>query len=70
MCHELAKRDAAPVVAHGESPLVGGDVDAASEAHDVFVDGIVHDFLEHHVDAVVGMRAVAHASDIHAGPLP
>ena len=68
--HEFAERDAAPVVAHGEGAVVGGDVDAPSEAHDVLVDGVVHDFLEHHVDAVVGVRTVAHAADVHAGALP
>ena len=67
--HEFAQRDAASVVAHGEGALVGGDVDAPPEAHDVLVDGVVHDFLEHHVNAVVRVGTVAHAADVHARTL-
>jgi hypothetical protein len=44
-----------------------GDLDALAVAHDELVDGVVDDLLEQDVDAVVVVRAVAGAADVHAG---
>ena len=41
------------------------DLDLLAEAHDVFVHGVVDDFLEKDIDAVVQIGAVAQATDIH-----
>ncbi len=38
-----------------------------SEPHHILVDGVVEHFLQQHVHAIVALRAVAQASDIHAG---
>ena len=65
---ELAERDAAAVVAAGDDAAVERDLHALAEARDEFVDRVVDDFLEEHVDAVVVVVAVAEAADVHAGP--
>jgi hypothetical protein len=39
-------------------------------AHDVFVNGIVHDFLQQDIAAIVRIIAIADAADIHARPQP
>ena len=62
----LAQRNAASEVAHLHRALVQAHVDAAPRPHAVFVDGVVYHFLEQHVDAVVGVRAVAQLADVHA----
>ena len=65
---DLAKRDAAAKVAHGDLAIFGeSDVDARAHAHVELVDGVVHDLLDQDVDAVVGVRTVAEFTDIHAG---
>ena len=46
------------------------DLDLLAVAHDEFVDRVVHDLLEQDVAAVVGMRAVADAPDVHARAQP
>ena len=46
------------------------DLDLLAVAHDVFVNRVVHDLLEQDVTAVVGMRAGADASDVHARAQP
>ncbi len=66
----LAERDAAAVVAHRDGLAVARDLDAAAGAHDEFVDRVVDDLLEQHVDAVVGVGAVADPADVHAGAQP
>src|SRR5690606_37850650 len=65
---DLAERDAAPVVADLDRRAVAGDLDLLARAHDELVDRIVDDLLEHHVDAVGRVRAVAEAADVHARP--
>ena len=64
--HQLALRDAASVVPHGDLAAVNADFDAASVPHDELINRVVNDFLEEDVDAVVGMRAVAEPPDVHA----
>jgi hypothetical protein len=39
-------------------------------AHDELVDRVVDDLLEHHVDAVGGVRSVTDAADVHPGSQP
>ena len=39
-------------------------------AHDVFVDAVVDHLFQKHINAVVGVRTVSHAPDIHAGAQP
>src|ERR1035441_4702810 len=68
--HDLAERDAAPVIAHRHVVALDVDGDFLAVAHDVFVNRVVHDLLEQDVAAVVGMRAAADASDIHARAQP
>ena len=64
---EFAVGDAASVVADGDDAVVDGDVDFFAVAHDVFVDGVIDDFFDEDVDAVVVVGAVADAPDVHAG---
>ena len=65
--HDFAERNAAAKIPHRHAIAVEADVDFLAVAHDEFINGIVHDFLEQHVAAVVRMRARADAPDIHAG---
>jgi hypothetical protein len=64
---DLSERDAAAVVADGDGLLLALDLDLAPLAHDEFIDRVVDDLLEQHVDAVGGVAAVADAPDVHAG---
>ena len=64
---ERAQRYAAAVVAHRCRECVNIDGNLPAEAHHIFVDGVVEYFLEQHIDAVVGIRAVAELADVHAG---
>ena len=66
---DLAEGDAAAEVADSDLVVLDGDFDALAEAHDEFVYGVVDDFLEEDVDAVVVLGAVADAADVHAGAL-
>ena len=65
---ELALRDAAPIVAHGDVPVVV-DVylDALAGIHLEFVDAVVDDLFQEDVDAVVALRPVAQLADVHTG---
>ncbi len=45
------------------------DIDALARPHDKLVNGVVDDFFEQNIDAVILVRAVAQPADIHAGPL-
>ena len=65
---QLAQGDAAPVVANGGA-LVVVDIyfDALSGVHLEFVDAVVNDLLEQHVDAVLCLAAVAQSANIHTG---
>ena len=58
---------ASPVVAHGNVFVVGKrDFYALAGVHLELVYGVVDCFLEQHVNAVLGVRAVAQASDVHS----
>ena len=63
-----AQRDAAAEIAHGNLPVHDVDEDLFAVSHRVFVDGIVYDFFDEHIDAVSLVVAVAEPPDIHAGP--
>jgi hypothetical protein len=52
----LAEGDAASVVAHEDVGAVDIDLDGLAVPHDEFVDGVVDDFLQEDVDAVIGGR--------------
>ena len=70
---DLAEGDAAAVVADRDRGAALGQVlhlrhDALPRPHDELVHGVVHDLLEEDVDAVIGIRAVAKAADVHARP--
>ncbi len=54
--------------AHGHAVAgIEADLDFLAVAHDEFINGIVHDFLEQDVTTVVRVDAGADAPDIHAG---
>ncbi len=65
--NDLAERNATPKIAHGDGGSFDVDLDLLAEAHDVFVDGVVDDFLEKDVATVVEIRAVTDTADVHAG---
>ncbi len=65
---EFALGNAAAVVAYGDAQIVVDiDLDALAGVHLELVDGVVDDFLEQYVDAVLGQVAVTQSADIHAG---
>ena len=66
--HHLVQGNAAAIVPDGDRAVLDGDVNPFAESHGEFVHRVVDDFLQEHVDAVLGLRAVAQASDVHAGP--
>ena len=66
--YEFAQGDAASVVTDAAAQLVGDAYfDAFSGAHLELVDTVVDDFLEEHVDAVLGMGTVTQSAYVHAG---
>ena len=67
---DLAERDAAAVVAHAQGAVGELDLDLPAAAHREFVDGVIDRLLEQHVDAVLGVAAVAEAADVHARAQP
>ena len=60
------ERNAAAEVAHRDDVVLDRDVDLAPGAHDELIDRVIDDLLDQHVDAVVGLRAVAQFADVHA----
>ena len=69
--HDLAEGDAAAEIAYGHAVAIEADLDFRAVAHDEFINGIVHDFLEQDVTTgVVRVDAGADAPDIHAGAQP
>ena len=66
--HQLAQGNTTTVVAHGDAQvLVDGHLDALAGVHLELIDGVVDDFLQQHIDAVLGVGAVAQLTDIHTG---
>ena len=66
--HHFVKGNAAPEVPHRDRFVLDGDVDALAEAHGELVDGVVHDFLQEHIDTISLAVSVAQSADIHARP--
>ena len=63
---EFALRYAASIVAHADTEVVlDVDFDALAGVHLEFVDGVIDNFLEEDIDAVLWEVAVAEASDVH-----
>ena len=61
--------DAAAVVAHRHVQVVcEPDLDSPACIHLELVDAVVHHFLEQYIHAVLGLRPVTQASDVHARP--
>ena len=63
---QFSQGNAAAEVAHRDDVVLDRDVDLAPGAHDELIDRVIDDLLDQHVDAVVGLRAVAQFADIHA----
>ena len=66
----FVERNAAAVVPDGDTAFLNGQFDSPAVAHDELVDAVVDDLLDEDVDAVVGVRTIAHAPDVHTGPEP
>ena len=63
---EFPLGDASAVVAHRHPQIVlDGHLDTVASLHLELVDGVVEHFLQQHIDAVVGLRAVIEFSNIH-----
>ena len=62
----LAQRNAAPEITHLDVRLLDSVLDLLAVAHDVFVDGVIDHLLQQHVAAVIVMRAISDAPDVHA----
>jgi hypothetical protein len=67
--HHFAQRNAASEVTHRNPRSIQKDADAGSEAHDELVDGVVHNLLKQHVNAVIVVGTVPGAADVHPRPL-
>ena len=63
----FAQGNAAAEIAHADRRAFDIDLHLLAVAHDEFVDGVIDDFLEEDITAVVVVRAVADPPDIHAG---
>ena len=63
----FAEGNAAAKITDGDGFFFDADLNLLAGAHDVFVDGIVDDFFEEDVTAVIVMGAIADAADVHAG---
>ena len=65
--NHLALRNASAIVSDRDAEVVF-DIDfyAVASLHLELVDGVVDDLLQQHIDAILGKRAVAQSSDIHA----
>ena len=64
---DLAERNATAVVAHAGCMVVDINFNLFARTHHEFVDGVVYNFLDEHVDAVVRAVAIAELADVHAG---
>ena len=63
---ELALRNATAIVADGDAQVIFHvDLYSVASIHLKLVDGIVNDFLEEHIDAVLGQVAITQTPDIH-----
>lgn len=62
---DLAERNAAAKVAHAGAMVFDVYDNLLAGTHHEFVDGIVDNFLDQHVNAVVGTVAVAELADVH-----
>src|SRR5690606_22006347 len=58
------------VVAHGYFMLVYGNFDGSSGTHYKLVNGIVDNFFQQYIDAVVVSRTVAQLTDVHPRAQP
>ena len=64
---ELTLRDASAVVAHRDTQvIVDSNFDTRAGMHLEFVDAVVDNFLQQHIDTVLRQRTVAQTSDVHA----
>ena len=68
--HHFVERNAAAKVPHRHGFILNGDIDPAAVAHGEFIDGVVDDFLQEHIDAVSLAVSIAKSADIHAGTPP
>jgi len=63
--HDLAQGDAAAVVTDRDSGAVNLDLHLAPVAHDVFINGIVHNLLQEDVASVIVVRPLR-CAHVHA----
>ena len=68
--HHFVERNTAAKVPHRHGFILNGDIDPAAVAHGEFIDGVVDDFLQEHIDAVSLAVSIAKSADIHAGTPP
>ena len=66
--YHVGKRNAAAVVANGNSVVGKSHVNHVSMACKVLVDSVIHHFLKQHIYAVVGLGAVTKPAYIHTRP--
>ena len=68
--HDLTEGNTPAVVAHFNAVVGHPNVDGLAVAHNVLIDAVVDGFFEQNVYAIVGGRAVAEFTDVHARPEP
>jgi hypothetical protein len=68
----FAERYTSPIVADRNLLflLIELNINFIAVVHDEFIDRIVNDFLEHHIDPVICMGAISQPADIHPGSEP
>ena len=65
--HNFVERNSAPIVANGDASGVQRDLDALADPHREFIDAVVDDLLDKHVNSVLGMASITETADVHAG---
>ena len=65
--NHLTLRNATTIVSYADTEMIlHRNLDAVAGIHLKFIDGVVDDLLQQHVDAVLGKRTVTQSSNIHA----
>ena len=64
---DFAQGNTTAVVTHFDQVAVEFDVDLFARPHDKFIDGIIDNFFEQDINAVIRVGPVAQATDVHAG---
>src|SRR5260370_7125836 len=66
----LTEWDAPSVVSNADNIAIDRNIDLAAKPHNKLVDTVVDDLFQQDIDAVIIVRAISQATDIHARTRP